>query len=89
MPVIEDCILNGSLRHLEVWVRKVDIETLRSGVKGDGEEFVRWRALKRLCFDPYLKSVVFKHEHEGVGGIDMKHGGEVAYEENLRLLAAC
>ena len=52
--MLEDCVLNGKLRVLEVLVRDSYVEKLGIRVT---EENKNWRLLKRLCRDPYLEKV--------------------------------
>ncbi|PBP22417.1 hypothetical protein BUE80_DR006672 [Diplocarpon rosae] len=52
VPVLEDCVLNGKLRSLEVVVRESFLKGL-----GKGEGFENWKRLKALLGDPYLQSV--------------------------------
>jgi hypothetical protein len=60
VPVLEDMILNGSLRDLEVWARRLHL--LNIG-KDDGMFVREGRAVERLVGilrDPYLERVVLK-----------------------------
>ncbi|RDL33110.1 uncharacterized protein BP5553_08549 [Venustampulla echinocandica] len=57
-PAIEDMILNGKLRELEVVINHP--ETLRYTQMGSLELSENWRALKRICRDPYLETVKLK-----------------------------
>lgn len=70
-PLLEDMILNGSLRDLEVWVKRFDliiggggVVADRIGVKG-GEGVERLMGLLR---DPYLERVVLKIYMESKDG---------------------
>jgi hypothetical protein len=64
VPILEDCILNGRLRTLEVWVRDQGYLRRNDGIMGhggrEGEEYENWRVLRRVCADPYLERVVLK-----------------------------
>lgn len=59
-PLLEDMVLNGSLRDLEVWVRRFHLLPVgrvnRMGVK-EGEAVERLMGILR---DPYLERVVLK-----------------------------
>ena len=59
---MEDCILNGRLRELEVLVKDHWFEGLEklNDVEDVSEEFENWRVLKRVCRDPYLQRVVLR-----------------------------
>jgi hypothetical protein len=67
-PLLEDMILNGSLRDLEVWVRRFHLlpagRDNRMGVK-EGEAVERLMGILR---DPYLERVVLKTYMEGGHG---------------------
>jgi hypothetical protein len=60
--VIEDMILNGSLRNLEVVLRENFVARFR---KGAGQEDKNWIALKQICKDPYLEGVSLLTRCEG------------------------
>jgi hypothetical protein len=60
--VIEDMILNGNLRKLDIVLRESFITHSR---KRTGEEDKLWVYLKQLCKDPYLESVTLKTRSEG------------------------
>ncbi|CZS95360.1 uncharacterized protein RAG0_14223 [Rhynchosporium agropyri] len=51
-PVLEDCVLNGKLRSLDVVVKKGFLKSL-----GKGEGFENWKRLSTLLRDPYLERV--------------------------------
>ena len=53
--MLEDCVLNGKLRILEVLVRESYVGKI--GPPGFGEENENWKLLKKLCRDPYLERV--------------------------------
>ena len=56
--MLEDCILNGRLRDLEIRTRVKWIEEVNE-VENDGmAENTNWRALLRLLSDPYLERKV-------------------------------
>jgi len=59
VPVLEDCVLNGRLRRVEVIVKEVFLKGLGNREAG-GEEFENWRTLRKLCSDPYLEKVVLR-----------------------------
>ena len=54
--MLEDCILNGKLRVLEVVIRDSFFDGLVNG-NGVGEGSQGWRMLKGVCRDPYLERV--------------------------------
>ncbi|OWP04728.1 hypothetical protein B2J93_4010 [Marssonina coronariae] len=54
VPVLEDCVLHGKLRSLEVVVRESFLKGL--GIVGTGGGFENWKSLKALLGDPYLES---------------------------------
>ncbi|KAG0651497.1 hypothetical protein D0Z07_2013 [Hyphodiscus hymeniophilus] len=59
LPILEDCILNGKLRDLEVrtrsgWMKSMDAGPGHSGLIGN----TNWRPLGALLRDPYLESGV-------------------------------
>jgi hypothetical protein len=57
IPMLEDCILNGKLRVLEVVIRDSFFDGLVNG-NGVGQEGSQgWRMLKAICRDPYLETV--------------------------------
>lgn len=56
VPILEDCILNGSLREIEVAV-KDGFEKWLGKRERPGEEFENWRRLSQLLRDPYLERV--------------------------------
>lgn len=53
--MLEDCILNGRLRDLEIRIREGWVRGMKSG---EGEEGRNWRCLRRLLRDPYLERSV-------------------------------
>jgi hypothetical protein len=59
VPVLEDMILSGRLRMLEVVLRKGFVGGLEKA-KAGGEEYQNWVFLKRVCRDPYLEKVTVK-----------------------------
>jgi len=61
-PALEDCILNGHLRSLDVVIKKSYLKIFRTLGGGMGG-YQPWRALKKLCEDPYL-------EHVGLRAVD-------------------
>ncbi|KAH6711422.1 hypothetical protein BKA61DRAFT_90720 [Leptodontidium sp. MPI-SDFR-AT-0119] len=52
IPVLEDCVLNGRLRVVEVVVKEGFLKAL-----GKGEWFENWKRLSSLLRDPYLERV--------------------------------
>ncbi|KAL2063499.1 hypothetical protein VTL71DRAFT_5304 [Oculimacula yallundae] len=52
VPVLEDCVMNGRLRSLEVVVKEVFLKG-----RGRGDGFENWKMLERLLRDPYLERV--------------------------------
>jgi hypothetical protein len=67
VPVLEDCIMNGRLRDLEVRMRDVWLRDIKNGhmymVEGNlemmvGEQNANWESLMRLLRDPYLERAV-------------------------------
>jgi hypothetical protein len=60
-PVVEDCILNGRLRALEVVVREGWIKDLGMFKSGEGEN---WTWLRRVLGDVYLESGVLRAARE-------------------------
>ncbi|KAH7319336.1 hypothetical protein BKA65DRAFT_514369, partial [Rhexocercosporidium sp. MPI-PUGE-AT-0058] len=52
IPVLEDCVLNGRLRRVEVVVKEGFLKAL-----GKGEWFENWKKLSALLRDPYLEKV--------------------------------
>lgn len=79
VPILEECILNGNLRNLEVWVKDTShFSSPLGGYPGAGglvagrrvsAEFDNWGLLKRLCRDPWLENVSLEagwvDEYEG------------------------
>ncbi|KAH7391422.1 hypothetical protein BKA64DRAFT_677541 [Cadophora sp. MPI-SDFR-AT-0126] len=67
IPVLEDCVLNGRLRDVEVVVKEGFLKTL-----GKGEWFENWKKLSSLLKDPYLERFkllagTFEEDHgEGI-----------------------
>lgn len=59
VPVLEDCILSGRLRVLEVVLRKGFVGGLGKDKVG-GEEYQNWTYLQKVCNDPYLEKVSVK-----------------------------
>jgi hypothetical protein len=55
VPVLEDCILNGKLRDLEVRTREGFKKIMGAG---SGEGNANWRALRGLLRDSYLERSV-------------------------------
>jgi len=77
VKVLEDCILNGKLKGLEVRVREKWWDNVREE-RGEGGEDRNWRALKGVLEDPYLevgktRLVVASLEDgkEGIGGLKL------------------
>jgi hypothetical protein len=60
-PVVEDCILNGRLRILEVVVREGWIKGLGMFKRGEGEN---WTWLRKVLGDVYLESGVLRTARE-------------------------
>lgn len=59
-PFLQDCILNGNLRHLELILRESWVTSIKNqhlGTDNNGKDRQNWRALKTLLKDPYLESV--------------------------------
>ncbi|RKF54552.1 hypothetical protein OnM2_096024 [Erysiphe neolycopersici] len=59
-PFLQDCILNGNLRHLELFVRESWVSSVKKqhgGNDNDGRDRQNWRALKTLLKDPYLENI--------------------------------
>ncbi len=52
VPVLEDCILNGRLRNLEIRTREGWMQMMT------GKGNTNWRALRNLLKDPYLEHAV-------------------------------
>ncbi len=52
IPALEDCVLNGRLRDVEVVVKEGFLKAL-----GKGEWFENWKRLSNLLRDPYLERV--------------------------------
>lgn len=81
VPVLEQCILNGKLRNLEVWVRGSTCfgpfgdadrgyQSGRGGMRGNASaEYDNWGLLRRLCRDPWLEKVELR-----AGWLDEKDG---------------
>jgi hypothetical protein len=62
VPALEDCILNGRLRVLEVLIRDGSLGTasLVHGLNEGGKENENWRMLGRVLKDPYLERASLK-----------------------------
>jgi hypothetical protein len=83
IPALEDCILNGRLRELEVVVRDQSVGghylgTQRNDIR---KEYESWRKLKRVLRDPYLEKVTLKEGQFAVvrNGWDAGSGNDVSY----------
>jgi hypothetical protein len=83
IPALEDCILNGRLRELEVVVRDQSVGghylgTQRNDIR---KEYESWRKLKRVLRDPYLEKVTLKEGQFLVvrNGWDAGSGNDVSY----------
>jgi hypothetical protein len=78
IPSLEDCILNGRLRELEVVIRDQSANYAFLGSLNDdsSKELQSWRMLRKLLMDPYLEKVTLKGGRfsvvstgvEGMGG---------------------
>jgi hypothetical protein len=78
IPALEDCILNGRLRELEVVIRDQSVNHAFLGSLNDdsSREHQSWRMLRKLLMDPYLEKVTLKGGRfsvvstgfEGMGG---------------------
>lgn len=55
-PFLQDCILNGNLRHLEVILRESWVTSVKKDPT-DGKDRQNWKALRTLLKDPYLERV--------------------------------
>lgn len=69
VPMLEDMILNGKLRRLEVLVkdyghykRNSEFAIVEGEREKNGEEYANWGELRRICSDPYLESVRLRVE---------------------------
>jgi hypothetical protein len=62
IPALEDCILNGRLRELEVVIRDdSEKHTLLGPMTFDARrEHYNWRMLRKLMMDPYLEKASLK-----------------------------
>jgi hypothetical protein len=58
IPALEDCILNGRLRELEVAIR--DLGACRAFQHDSRGEHENWGQLKRVLRDPYLEKATLK-----------------------------
>jgi hypothetical protein len=83
IPALEDCILNGRLRELEVVVRDQSVGghylgTQRNDIR---KEYESWGKLKRVLRDPYLEKVTLKEGQFAVvrNGWDAGSGNDVSY----------
>ncbi|PMD61399.1 uncharacterized protein K444DRAFT_527101 [Hyaloscypha bicolor E] len=83
IPALEDCILNGRLRELEVVVRDQSVGghylgTQRNDIR---KEYESWRKLKRVLRDPYLEKATLKEGQFAVvrNGWDAGSGNDVSY----------
>jgi hypothetical protein len=91
IPALEDCILNGRLRELEVVVRdKMEVVVRDQSVGGHylgtqrndiRKEYESWRNLKRVLKDPYLEKVTLKEGQFALvrNGWDVESGNDVSY----------
>jgi hypothetical protein len=91
IPALEDCILNGRLRELEVVVRdKMEVVVRDQSVGGHylgtqrndiRKEYESWRNLKRILRDPYLEKVTLKEGQFALvrNGWDVGSGNDVSY----------
>ena len=55
IPFMEDCILNGNLRELEILFKESWVSKFKRS--GGGKDAKTWKALKKLILDPSLQKV--------------------------------
>ncbi len=62
VPALEDCILNGRLRELEVFIRDGSLSSASvvQGLHDGGKANENWRMLGKVLRDPYLEKVSLK-----------------------------
>ncbi|EKD18209.1 hypothetical protein MBM_03981 [Drepanopeziza brunnea f. sp. 'multigermtubi' MB_m1] len=83
IPVLEDCVLNGRLRQLEVVVREGFLKGL---AQGEGEGFENWKRLTVLLGDPYLERVKLLAGAVDEGCGELSEGGLIHLRDVTELL---
>lgn len=89
MPLLEDSILNGRLRELEVIVKEAFLRGLKQcegGLKGVLRGFVGletlrdWVALRKVMLDPYLERSVLRSGILNLDALGMIQGNDLVEE---------
>ncbi|CCU76938.1 unnamed protein product [Blumeria hordei] len=80
IPLMEDCILNGNLRELEVIFKENWVSKFKRGGGKDGKT---WKSLKKLLLDPSLQKVRLL-SWEGLGTEHLSR--ELVHMTNVRWL---